>query len=420
MQPSGSRKHTRVVVATTAMLSFISFWRAAAIVLNDLGSSAYYVGGIAEYAIGKSAPWFILGVMLFSLAVRSVYIESSVMFVRGGVYRVVKEAMGPTAAKATVSALIFDFLLTAPISGVSAGHYLVGLLNELALLSGIPITIPRNAGAAFFAVLVVLYFWRLNLIGIEESSARALSIMKVTAVMVAILLGWGLITVLMKPILFATAAANLLTKKIATISGVFFTVGLFIVFVISERIAVARRRKDSIQELEMFVLEDKKDVTVESVGARPGNILVAVRNYESLYPLEKIVAKANTKQQDIVVMTGHRMRGLRTDSDPLTREQIFLTVFFSTLAFAFVEPFFFIGYLISIAIFGLLAVELAVSMSRTAAGTNRIIAGVFLLIAFIFVYRSFYGMRILTKQPEGMIPDTAEFTVGIADDRKEF
>jgi K(+)-stimulated pyrophosphate-energized sodium pump len=138
---------------------------------------------------------------------------------------------------------------------------------------------------------------------------------------------------------------------------------------------------------------------------------------------------------------------------------IFLTVFFSTLAFAFVEPFFFIGYLISIAIFGLfqaifmanagaawdnakkivevelkekgtplhaatvvgdtvgdpfkdtssvamnpvikfttlfglLAVELAVSMSARAAGTNLVLAATFLLIAFVFVYRSFYGMRI--------------------------
>jgi len=35
------------------MLSFISFWRAAAIVLSDLASSAYYAGGIAETAIGK-------------------------------------------------------------------------------------------------------------------------------------------------------------------------------------------------------------------------------------------------------------------------------------------------------------------------------------------------------------------------------
>jgi hypothetical protein len=89
----------RVVIATTAMLSFISFWRAAAIVLNDLGSSAFYAGAIAEQAIGKAAPWFILAIMLFAYAVRSMYIESCSMFVRGGVYRVVKEAMGSTLAK---------------------------------------------------------------------------------------------------------------------------------------------------------------------------------------------------------------------------------------------------------------------------------------------------------------------------------
>ena len=54
----------RVVVATTVLLSFISFWRAAAIVLADLGSTAFYIGGIVEQAVGKAAPWFILGVML--------------------------------------------------------------------------------------------------------------------------------------------------------------------------------------------------------------------------------------------------------------------------------------------------------------------------------------------------------------------
>src|ERR1700730_15207840 len=102
-----TRTATKVVVATTVMLSFSSFWRAAAIVLSDLASSAYYVGGIAETAIGKSAPWFILGIMLFSYAVRAVYIESYSMFVRGGVYRVVREAMGATYAKFSVSALLF-------------------------------------------------------------------------------------------------------------------------------------------------------------------------------------------------------------------------------------------------------------------------------------------------------------------------
>jgi hypothetical protein len=34
------------------MLTFISYWRAAAVILNDLGSSAFYAGGIAEQAIG--------------------------------------------------------------------------------------------------------------------------------------------------------------------------------------------------------------------------------------------------------------------------------------------------------------------------------------------------------------------------------
>ena len=69
--------------------------------------------------------------MLFSYAVRSVYIESCSMFVRGGVYRVVKEAMGGGLAKLAVSALMFDYILTGPISGVSAGQYVIGLVNDL-------------------------------------------------------------------------------------------------------------------------------------------------------------------------------------------------------------------------------------------------------------------------------------------------
>src|ERR1700722_10525548 len=136
-EPRGSslatsvRPAPKVLGAPTAMLAFISYWRAAAIVLNDLASSAYYAGGEAEQFIGKTAPWFILGTMLLSYAVAQLYIESCSMFVRGGVYRVVKEAMGGALAKFSVSALMFDYILTGPISGVSAGQYLGGLLNEL-------------------------------------------------------------------------------------------------------------------------------------------------------------------------------------------------------------------------------------------------------------------------------------------------
>ena len=197
--PGRPRPVAKVLVATTAMLAFISFWRAAAIVLNDLASSAYYAGGEAEQFIGKTAPWFILGIMLFSYAVRAVYVESCSMFVRGGVYRVVKEALGGTLAKFSVSALMFDYVLTGPISGVSAGQYLVGVLNELLAYAHVPLHLNNNATAAAVAITITLYFWWENIKGVPESSGKALRIMQLTTVMVVMLIAWCLYTLYARP-----------------------------------------------------------------------------------------------------------------------------------------------------------------------------------------------------------------------------
>ncbi|MGH9513797.1 MAG: APC family permease [Terriglobales bacterium] len=195
------RPAVKVFVATTVMLTFISFWRASAVVLADLASSAYYAGGDAEKVIGKSAPWFILAVMLFSYAVRALYIESSSMFVRGGVYRVVKEAMGGTLAKISVSALLFDYVLTGPISAVSAGQYLAGFVEDIARYLHHPFAnFPENTFAAVFAVVIASYFWWKNVQGIHESSGKALQIMIVTTIMVVILIVWCTITILRTPI----------------------------------------------------------------------------------------------------------------------------------------------------------------------------------------------------------------------------
>src|SRR5438132_11487889 len=172
----------RIIVVGSVMFSFISYWRTAAVVLCDLGSTAYYIGGIVEQAVGAAAPWFILAVMVFSYAVRSVYIESCSLFIRGGVYRVVKEALGRFFAKLAVSALIFDYLLTGPIRGVSAGHYLKGLfLDRLRFINeGLQIRDPvaryrvQSWGAVLIACAITLYFFRLNVRGLHESSDRAL------------------------------------------------------------------------------------------------------------------------------------------------------------------------------------------------------------------------------------------------------
>ncbi|MGH9475885.1 MAG: APC family permease [Terriglobales bacterium] len=189
------RPAAKVFVATTVMLTFISFWRAAAIVLSDLASTAFYLGGIAEQAIGKTAPWFVLAVMLFSYAVQALYIESSTMFVRGGVYRVVKEALGSTLAKVAVSALMFDFLLTGPISSVSAGQYLAGFLQDLLQRLGYNLHMSTSSFSAVFAILVTVYFWWKNVQGLHESSEKAVRIMQITSIMVVIMVVWSVYTI---------------------------------------------------------------------------------------------------------------------------------------------------------------------------------------------------------------------------------
>ncbi|MGA3065717.1 MAG: APC family permease [Tepidisphaeraceae bacterium] len=204
------RPRVNVLVVSSVALAFISFWRAAAIVLCDLASTAYYIGGISEQAIGKAAPWFIFGVMLFSYAVRAVYVESCTMFTRGGVYRVVKGAIGGGLAKLSVSALMFDYVLTGPISAVSAGQYMVGLfidmLNLILHHYGHPPIQPDayqvkrvgNLLTVALALGITFYFWRVNIIGMHESSDKALRIMQLTTVMGILIIAWSAFTLIQR------------------------------------------------------------------------------------------------------------------------------------------------------------------------------------------------------------------------------
>src|SRR5205814_1619239 len=105
-------------------------------------------------------------------------------------------AMGGTAAKFSVSALMFDYVLTGPISAVSAGLYLAGLINETGRhFRFLTVQLPPQLFATGFAMLVTLYFWHTNRVGIPFSSGKALRIMQITSVMVLMLIGWSLYTI---------------------------------------------------------------------------------------------------------------------------------------------------------------------------------------------------------------------------------
>lgn len=189
---------TKVIVLSSVMFVFISFWRATAIVVGDLGSTMYYIGGIAEQFVGTVAPYFILLVMLFSFAVTGLYVESSLLYTRGGVYRVVKFALGDVFAKVSVSALVFDYVLTGPISSVSAGQYFIGFLNDTFSQIGVNLNLDRNFFSMIVAIIIILFFWWENVKGIEESSSKALKILIVTVIMGVLILVWGIITLLLK------------------------------------------------------------------------------------------------------------------------------------------------------------------------------------------------------------------------------
>jgi amino acid transporter len=191
-------KVTKAIVLTTVMFTFISFLRAAAIVIGDLGSTAYYIEGISEQFIGEVAPYFILMVMIFAFVIGSLYLESSPLYTRGGVYRVVKYALGSKFAKVSVSALVFDYILTGPISSVSGGQYFIGLINDTFRQFGYNIVLNRNIFAMIVAVVIIVYFWWENVKGIEESSDKALKIFFITAAMAVIVIIWGIVTLLLK------------------------------------------------------------------------------------------------------------------------------------------------------------------------------------------------------------------------------
>jgi len=164
--------------------------------------------------------------------------ESCGMFVRGGVYIVVKDSIGPTVAKLSVSSLVVDYVLTGPISAVSAGQYLGRLLNDMAGTLHQSWRTDPNTFAVFFSVGVTIYFWYSNIKGVPESSHKALRIMQITTVMVVIILVWAPITLILRggaklPPLPTPSNLHLTNESLGWLSGTYFAKISFVVILVS-------------------------------------------------------------------------------------------------------------------------------------------------------------------------------------------
>src|SRR5436309_331822 len=130
-------------------------------------------------------------------------------------------------------------------------------------------------------------------------------------------LGLGLITVT----LVALCVINLLTKQVATISGVSFTLIFFAIFSITER--TTRKRATEHAELDQFNLEGSEDLTHKALGVRPGNVLVMVRNYNTLYNLGAVLDRVDPHKQDVVLLHLRFLQRSGGGEYELTHDQLF-------------------------------------------------------------------------------------------------
>jgi small-conductance mechanosensitive channel len=102
--------------------------------------------------------------------------------------------------------------------------------------------------------------------------------------------GWPSFLAATTAILFLVAVTNLLTKQIATVYGVSFSLLLFAAFGISERLA-ARERRARPREEEEFNLVVQPELDAAAIHARPGCVVVALREYTNMLPLKWAVEK---------------------------------------------------------------------------------------------------------------------------------
>jgi hypothetical protein len=134
-------------------------------------------------------------------------------------------------------------------------------------------------------------------------------------------IGLGVITAL----LFSVAGINLITKEVATMSGIAFTIVFFVISLVSERINERQHAEEihTTTALDQFRLNTSEEISTETAEVRPGNTICLVRDHNTLEHLKKALEITHTGKKDLVVMTVHLMRGPDTGYRDIAQDRLF-------------------------------------------------------------------------------------------------
>jgi magnesium transporter len=166
----GPRRRVRVVLSSTALLSFMSVRKAAALALAQLGAAAFFIAGVSTAVLGVHAGWFVLAAVVLAAFVRAIDIESWAVFIPGGFVGRVEYAFGPSLAGAAAATVLTERFVLAALTAVIAGHYASGV--AVTAIAGLRLTglLRPEDFATMLAVVIVGLLWIRARVGLDLRS----------------------------------------------------------------------------------------------------------------------------------------------------------------------------------------------------------------------------------------------------------
>ncbi len=169
--PSRPARQLRVVLSTTALVSFMSVWKAAALAIAELGLAAWFVAGPAAAALGGITPWFVLAAALLGIFIRAVDIESWSLFLPGGLAGRTEAAFGREAGRIAAAAVLAERLVLAAAACMIAAHYAGGVAVIDVAAQRFASTLAIEDVFTTLAAILVGLIWIRSRVGLDFSSS---------------------------------------------------------------------------------------------------------------------------------------------------------------------------------------------------------------------------------------------------------
>jgi len=194
MASNRANRRVRVVLSSTALLSFVPGRNTAAVALSQLGIAAFFVAGTVASALGNSAGWCVLAAAVLSALVRASDIESWALFIPGGFLARLQQAFGPRVVRLGAAAGLVERLFLAALAAVLVGHYTAGI--AVTAIAGLRLTghVRAEDLATFVGVVLIGVVWARARTGFDMGVGAMARGVWIGAGVLAATMGWGVLT----------------------------------------------------------------------------------------------------------------------------------------------------------------------------------------------------------------------------------